>query len=101
MTTTVDEPAPVAAAAAAATTRDRAVRWAVVLGPALLALALGIQRSARLPFWRDEFATAMFAKLPIDDLLASLGHVDAVTGLYYLLAHATAPVLGRSRYGRS
>ena len=92
MTTTVGDRAPVAAAAA--TARDRAVRWAVVLGPALLALALGIQRSARLPLWRDEFATAMFAKLPIDDLLASLGHVDAVTGLYYLLAHATAPVLG-------
>ena len=92
MTTTVGDRAPVAAAAP--TARDRAVRWAVVLGPALLALALGIQRSVRLPLWRDEFATAMFAKLPIDDLLASLGHVDAVTGLYYLLAHATAPVLG-------
>lgn len=90
MTSTAEQAADVAAP----TALDAVVSWAAVLVPSIVALALGLQRSFRLPLWRDEYATALFAQLPIDDLLGSLQHVDAVTGPYYLLAHATAPVLG-------
>ncbi|TYL54202.1 hypothetical protein [Agromyces mariniharenae] len=73
---------------------QRALGWAAVVVPAVVALALGLQRSLRLPLWRDEYATALFAQLPLGDLMSALAHVDAVTGPYYLLAHATSPVLG-------
>ena len=71
-----------------------AARWLAVVLPAVLALVLGLQRSMAVPFWRDEYATAAFARLPLGDLLQALGQVDAVLGPYYLLAHLASPVLG-------
>ena len=71
-----------------------AARWLAVVLPTVLALVLGLQRSMAVPFWRDEYATAAFARLPLGDLLQALGQVDAVLGPYYLLAHLASPVLG-------
>ena len=74
---------------------DRALPVPVALVvPAALALALAAIRSLQLPFWRDEYATSMYASLPVDDLLSAVQHVDGVLAPYYVLAHALTPVLG-------
>ena len=67
---------------------------AVVLTPALLAIALGVQRSAVMPLWRDEFATRLYASLSPADLFRATSHVDAVLAPYYLLMHALSGVTG-------
>ncbi|MFE6254780.1 hypothetical protein [Agromyces sp. NPDC057865] len=69
-------------------------RPVAVLVPAVLALVLAGIRSLQLPFWRDEFATSMYASLRFGDLLSAVEHVDGVLAPYYVLAHALMPVLG-------
>ncbi|MFC8519531.1 glycosyltransferase family 39 protein [Streptomyces sp. NPDC057257] len=61
----------------------------VVLVPVALSLALGlwgVRRGGTM--WRDEAVTCDIALRPLPDLWATLGHADAVHGLYYLLMHA-------------
>ncbi|WP_406441211.1 glycosyltransferase family 39 protein [Streptomyces sp. NBC_01613] len=61
---------------------------AVVLVPVALALVLGlwgIRRGGSM--WRDEAVTCDIAQRTLPDLWATLGHADAVHGLYYLLLH--------------
>ncbi|NGO49442.1 hypothetical protein G6048_47795 [Streptomyces sp. YC419] len=59
--------------------------------PVLLSLALGLglwglRRHGSL--WRDEVVTYDMAHRNLPDLWGTLGNVDAVHGLYYLLMHA-------------
>ena len=67
---------------------------AVVAAPALLAVVLGVQRSAVMPLWRDEFATRLYASLSPADLFRATAHVDAVLTPYYLLMHALSGATG-------
>lgn len=62
--------------------------------PALLAGVLASARSAVVPLWRDEYATALHAGLGFRDLLRAVADGDAVVVPYYLLAHLLAPLLG-------
>ena len=82
------EPAPRAMPRSAART------IAVFAAPALLAVTLGVQRSAVMPLWRDEFATRLYASLSPVDLLRATSHVDAVLAPYYLLMHALSGAIG-------
>lgn len=64
-------------------------RFRFALVPAALSLALGlwgIRRGGSM--WRDEVVTYDMAQRSLPDLWTTLGHVDAVHGLYYLLMHA-------------
>lgn len=58
--------------------------WMMALPPlAMLAMALwGITGPS---YWRDEAATLTAVHRPLPRLLAMMGHVDAVHGVYYLL----------------
>jgi len=67
--------------------RTRAVAWAPITAPALLALALGIWGLDRGSMYGGEEASYWAAKLPVHDLFRMLGNIDAVHGLYYLLMH--------------
>lgn len=82
------------AAAASATRRERAAEVAVVVTPALVAMAVGLVTGMRAEPWRDEYATAMFAALSPGELAAAASHVDAVLAPYYLLMHAVVPAFG-------
>jgi mannosyltransferase len=44
--------------------------------------------------WRDEAVTYDMAQRPLPDLWATLGHADAVHGLYYLLLHGLFGISG-------
>ncbi|MFJ3660728.1 glycosyltransferase family 39 protein [Streptomyces sp. NPDC090119] len=56
--------------------------------PAALAMALGLWGLTRHDsMWRDESVTYQVAHRSLGDLLALLGRIDAVHGLYYLLTH--------------
>ncbi|MFK4110306.1 glycosyltransferase family 39 protein [Streptomyces sp. NPDC002176] len=56
--------------------------------PAVLATALGLWGLTRHDsMWRDESVTYQVAHRPLGELLALLGRIDAVHGLYYLLMH--------------
>ncbi|MFG2786143.1 glycosyltransferase family 39 protein [Streptomyces sp. NPDC048419] len=66
-----------------------------VLLPALLSLALGLWGVRRAgSMWRDEAVTYDMARRPLPDLWATLGHADAVHGLYYLLLHGLFGICG-------
>lgn len=47
-------------------------------------------------YWGDEAATVVSANRPIGTLLAELGHIDAVHGLYYLGMHFWIGLFGPS-----
>ncbi|MFD8985811.1 glycosyltransferase family 39 protein [Streptomyces sp. NPDC059564] len=86
------------AAAAPAPARRRARRlpgpdW---LWAALLTLAVTAFRGGTPQLWRDELASWNAASRDTGELLAMLGHVDAVSGLYYLLLHGWVSVFGDS-----
>jgi mannosyltransferase len=73
---------------AAAQTRQLTPR-AVALPPAVLMLALGlwgIRREGTL--WGDEAVTYEIAHRTVPEIWRTLGTIDAVHGLYYLLMHA-------------
>ncbi|MFF0728469.1 glycosyltransferase family 39 protein [Streptomyces sp. NPDC004134] len=72
---------------------------AFALIPALVALVLGLwglERGGSM--WRDEAATYDMARRTLPELLHTLGSVDAVHGLYYLLMHAVFALFGDSLY---
>ncbi|WP_328746909.1 glycosyltransferase family 39 protein [Streptomyces sp. NBC_00285] len=67
--------------------------YAVLTGPAVLTVLLGlwgIRRAGTL--WQDEAVTYDMAHRSLPDLWATLAHVDAVHGLYYLLMHGVFAV---------
>ncbi|WP_405676289.1 glycosyltransferase family 39 protein [Streptomyces sp. NBC_01511] len=66
----------------------RLTRYAHLLAPAALALVLGlwgIRRGGTL--WADEAVTLEIARRDVSEIWQTLGTVDAVHGLYYLLMH--------------
>jgi mannosyltransferase len=67
--------------------------WAV---PMLLTLALGVYQSGRAQLWMDELATWNAASRSTGQLYHMLHHVDAVTGVYYLVIHYWAEAFGHS-----
>ncbi|MEU6241100.1 hypothetical protein [Streptomyces sp. NPDC047024] len=68
--------------------RRRTLTAAPLALPALAALLLGLWGLTRQgSLWRDESVTWQVAHRPLDDLVALLGRIDAVHGLYYLLMH--------------
>jgi mannosyltransferase len=69
------------------------LRW---LWPALLTLALGIYGSWRPALWPDELVSWDAARRSVGELFDLLGHVDAVTGAYYLLMHYWMALFGDS-----
>lgn len=88
-TTTAAAPAPARAGARRPTGPD----W---LWAALLTLAVTAFRGGTPQLWRDELASWNAASRSTGELLAMLGHVDAVSGLYYLLLHGWVSVFGDS-----
>ncbi len=64
--------------------------------PALVTFAVTTWGIGSASFWRDEAATLSATRRPLPDLIAMLGHVDAVHGAYYLLMWPLAHVVGVS-----
>ncbi|MDH6124217.1 glycosyltransferase family 39 protein [Kitasatospora sp. GP82] len=67
------------------------------LWPALLTLLIGLYRSGRPALWPDELVTVSAARRSTAELFDLLGHVDAVTGAYYLLIHCWIGLFGDSQ----
>lgn len=71
-------------------TTQEGPRWrsaAVVIGPALLGLAVFLVRIGRPALWIDEAATVNESSRPLGDLFEFLTHRDAGLGVYYLFMH--------------
>ncbi|WP_324792451.1 glycosyltransferase family 39 protein [Streptomyces cyaneofuscatus] len=82
---------------AAPAPRTRAVlgRRRVLVVPVLLTLVLGLWGIRRGDaVWHDEAVTIGLASRDLPDLWQTLGRVDAVHGLYYLLMHSLFDALG-------
>ncbi|MBO1337582.1 glycosyltransferase family 39 protein [Streptomyces sp. VRA16 Mangrove soil] len=62
-------------------------RVLAVVVPGAVMLGLGLWGVDRGSMWRDETATFFVAQRSLPDLLRTLGTVDVVHGLYYLLMH--------------
>lgn len=69
---------------------------ALVLPPALLALALSVTGIGSRGMWNDEYATWYAATLSFGDLARLLANVDAVVAPYYLVLHFWIDVFGDS-----
>lgn len=65
--------------------------WAALLTLGVAAVGIG-----RAEPWRDELASWNAASRGTGELIDMLGHVDAVSGLYYLLLHFWVSVFGDS-----
>ncbi|MEU6895701.1 glycosyltransferase family 39 protein [Streptomyces sp. NPDC046557] len=85
--------APRTAAGRARAPRAARVDW---LWAALLTFGVAVTGSGTPQLWRDELASWNAAIRSTGDLVAMLGHVDAVSGLYYLLLHGWVSVFGDS-----
>ena len=66
--------------------RPRAA-WMTVALAVVAMLVVGLRGLNRGSMWRDESATFDASQRGLGQLLAMLGHVDAVHGAYYLLMH--------------
>jgi mannosyltransferase len=66
---------------------------ASVLLPTLLIAITATVSALRLPLWRDELATMLFAKQDWADLPAAVSHVDAVFGPYYAVTRVVYLVI--------
>lgn len=53
----------------------------------VMAVAMGTWGLDRGSMWQDEATTFALASRPLGDLFSTLGNVDAVHGLYYLIVH--------------
>ncbi|MGW7102230.1 glycosyltransferase family 39 protein [Streptomyces sp. NPDC054838] len=84
---------PHQAAAGARASRAARLDW---LWAALLTLAVTVYGSGGVQPWRDELASWSAASRSTGDLLQTLGHVDAVSGLYYLVLHFWMTAFGDS-----
>ena len=81
----------------------RLARWSSALrvGPAAavvgaLAMVITWLGSWNPSYWGDEAATVVSANRPIGTLVAELGNIDAVHGLYYLVMHFWIGIFGPS-----
>ena len=80
----------------------RPSRWRSVLPlrpaacAALVTLAVTLWKIQVPSFWRDESATQSATQRSLPDLIAMLGHVDAVHGTYYLLMWLEVRLAGHS-----
>ncbi|NAS23833.1 hypothetical protein GT755_19310 [Herbidospora sp. NEAU-GS84] len=54
----------------------------------VMAVAMGLWGLDRGSMWQDEATTYAIASRSLGDLFTTLGNVDAVHGLYYLIVHA-------------
>lgn len=72
------------------------LRHTLWVWPALATLAVTLFEANRAQLWRDELATWSVATRPTGDLVRVLGHIDAVTGPYYLLMHGWIRLFGDS-----
>jgi mannosyltransferase len=100
-------PAPAAADRAAAD-RGRARRpgaagraggrwdWLVIAVPAAACFVVGGYEIGGPSLWRDEAYTKDAIGRPAGQILAMLGHMDAVHGAYYLVMHVIAAAAGTS-----
>ncbi|MBO0804893.1 MAG: glycosyltransferase family 39 protein, partial [Nocardiopsaceae bacterium] len=66
------------------------------LAPAAVTLAVMLSGITSSSYWGDETATISAVSRPLPRLIAMLGHVDVVHGLYYLLIWPIAQVAGTS-----
>lgn len=73
--------------------RHGAVDVVLMAFPLVVALVLSLV-AARRALWLDEAATLRMSQQSMSDLLRTLGEVDAVHGLYYLLMHGWISVVG-------
>jgi mannosyltransferase len=64
------------------------------LVPSLVMVALGLWRITGPSYWRDEAATLTAVDRSFGQLLAMLGQVDAVHGVYYLVMWPVVAVAG-------
>ncbi len=64
--------------------------------PALAELAVGGYKIGVPSLWRDEGYTLDSSQRSVSEILAMLGHQDAVHGLYYILMHFSITLLGSS-----
>ncbi|MEU9379645.1 glycosyltransferase family 39 protein [Streptomyces sp. NPDC048279] len=65
------------------------------LSPLLWTLVPGVWGLSREhSLWRDEAATWQVAQRPVPEIWHTLGHIDAVHGLYYLLMHGLFECFG-------
>jgi mannosyltransferase len=91
---------PVAPSATEAPERARSGRrwsgWPVIAGPMAVAAVAGGYDIGGPTLWRDEAYTKDAIGRPFGQILALLGHQDAVHGAYYLLMHVIAAVIGTS-----
>jgi len=76
--------------------RRAAPAWLPAAVAALAALVSGAYQLGGPSLWRDEAATIEAAQRPVRQILPLLGHVDAVTGAYYLCLHPVIVFLGSS-----
>lgn len=86
-------PRPRTAAGGSRASRAARVDW---LWAAALTFVVATVGSGTPQLWRDELASWNAAVRSTGDLIAMLGHVDAVSGLYYLLLHGWVSVFGDS-----
>ena len=70
--------------------------WLVVVIPAVAELVVGGYRLGGASLWRDEAYTIDAARRTNGQILALIGHVDAVHGPYYLCMHVVVGILGTS-----
>ncbi|MFJ9340021.1 glycosyltransferase family 39 protein [Streptomyces sp. NPDC101733] len=92
-TATQTPPAAVPAPARVGPRRLPGPDW---LWAALLTLAVTTFRAGTPQLWRDELASWNAASRATGELIGMLGHVDAVSGLYYLLLHGWVSLFGDS-----
>lgn len=88
--------APSTAAAARGTEQRRLAAVTAVAG--LVAAVVSVFGSWIPSLWGDEAASLMSAQRSLPSLLAMLGHVDAVHGLYYLFLHFWIHLAGTSPF---
>ncbi len=70
--------------------------WLICVAPALTAFSVAMYRIAAPSLWRDEAYTIEAASRSPAQILALLGHSDAVHGAYYMCMHVVIMVFGSS-----
>ena len=70
--------------------------WPVIAGPMAVAAVAGGYEIGAPTLWRDEAYTKDAIGRPFGQIVALLGHQDAVHGAYYLLMHVVTAVTGTS-----
>ncbi|MFD9033494.1 glycosyltransferase family 39 protein [Streptomyces sp. NPDC059567] len=92
----VRDPAPAATRRPAAPRAEGGMRHGVWLWPALLTLALTLYEIDHPLLWEDELNTWDMVTRSTGRLLDTVGNVDAVLTVYYLLLHGWTVVFGDS-----